>query len=266
MTSFQALIGTARRRSPARTAPESPPPEVPTNLLGHWELDEPSGTTADDETATDNDGTYNDVTLGEDAIYVGGAGSARFVPSGPSYVQIPHDASYEVDAWTLVSYPQIEVSLGIGEKQIIAQKDSPGQANGWELSVTTDVTGDMRWTGFTKTDSAGVVRIGGSTTGVGTVTANTAYKVALSVNEDGTMRLRVDGSELDVRSGGGGMALNDDDICLGMYLPNSAAPLGGWVGGVRLYEGDLDDTTLDALPAAQRKAVRGGNAQRIFNL
>ncbi len=67
--------------------------DITTGLVGHWELDDGSGTTADDATANNNDGNVNGTatwTSGE----IGGA--FEFDPSnGEDYIRIPNSASLE---------------------------------------------------------------------------------------------------------------------------------------------------------------------------
>ena len=67
--------------------------DITTGLVGHWELDDGSGTTADDATANNNDGTVNGTaiwTSGE----IGGAFEFNY-RDGEDYIEIPNSASLE---------------------------------------------------------------------------------------------------------------------------------------------------------------------------
>ncbi|MEL7336658.1 MAG: DUF4347 domain-containing protein, partial [Planctomycetota bacterium] len=67
--------------------------DITSNLVGHWELDDGSGTTADDATANNNDGT-----VGGTATWTSGeiGGAFEFDPSnGEDYIEIPNSATLE---------------------------------------------------------------------------------------------------------------------------------------------------------------------------
>lgn len=81
-------------------------------LVGHWKLNETSGTTASDSSAVDNDGVYtNNPTLGESGPYPGSGQDGVLFDGEGDIVVAPNHGAYEVkDGVSLATWVRIDAA------------------------------------------------------------------------------------------------------------------------------------------------------------
>lgn len=245
-------LGATGAHKSTRVEPSSPG----ATLIGHWQLNELVGSSADDAVARDNDGVYFGVTLAEDPlIAAGGGSSARFL--GNSYVAVPDvaiagaDLGYHVPSYSVVVYFQIFAGQ-INANAIVVHKDRQGLAGGFQIGVV-NTAGTFYPQIYTK-NGAGTAVWFGSSTGILTapLAIGTAYMAVLTVGPTGT-RFYLDKVQIGATGNTEGLAANDEQIGIGIYRPgiSNSAGFNGWIDDVRLYSGELTQSEINALANAQ---------------
>jgi hypothetical protein len=97
--------------------------------LSYWQLDETSGTVAQDATANDRDGTYANATLGVASPFLG-AGTAVTLPKTGTVAGTVGASSGSVELWLNAN------RLKRGEQAGIAAHGNPA-GDGWALGIGT---------------------------------------------------------------------------------------------------------------------------------
>jgi len=103
-------------------------------LVGHWALDDGSGTTASDSSGNGNTGTLN----GDTAWTTGhiGSGAAAFDGTG-DYINVPDSASLAVSTGITVAFWVNFASNPGGQKPLVGQAASLSSTTGWSVSLLT---------------------------------------------------------------------------------------------------------------------------------
>ncbi|MBK0403045.1 T9SS type A sorting domain-containing protein [Adhaeribacter sp. BT258] len=102
-----------------------------TTLVGFWQMEETTGTTLFDASANANNAT----TVGNPAKVAGVAGQALQLNGSSQYATVPSSASLNIsNAITLAAWIKPEQT---GSAQVIMKKGLTGDADGYELSLTS---------------------------------------------------------------------------------------------------------------------------------
>lgn len=213
-------------------------------FLGHWKLDESSGSTALDSVGG-NGGTYNNSpTLGETGFGDGGT-SVNFNGTN-TYIEVPHSAVYKMDDGAISFWFK---SSDLSGHHAIISKDSSGFDTGGHFHIYTD--GALLKVRFQSTTTTYTVQSGAITTG-------TWYHGVFTFGSNG-MKLYLNDTEVDsdpymggtgTTSGGSG---NSEPMVFGAGTWTSGdgviTPLtyyyAGHIDDVRIYNSaiDADDVT-----------------------
>ncbi|GJL61425.1 MAG: hypothetical protein NPIRA04_00790 [Nitrospirales bacterium] len=221
--------------------------------LSYWRLEETSGSTSNDLGSSNNDGTYNSVTLGQTGALNGDANTSGYFNGTTSYVEVAHDASYLLDDGSVQLWFKAD---SIGTIQGLFSKDSTGHDTGGHLTIRLLASGQLE----ARLQSTGADFI---ITTTSTATAGTWHHVAFTFGADG-MALYFDGQSeatdsytggLGTTSGGSG---NFDPIAIGASTRTSgdlvATPLdnffAGFIDEVAIFGNQLDTETIQDLYAA----------------
>ncbi len=244
---------------PPPTPDPTPDPGID-GLIAHWDLNESSGSTAND--VSGNDGTLHGATW-----TAGRLGSALQFDGNSDYVEIPHHSSYLLNHGTVAFWFRSENLSG---SHGLFSKDSNTFDTGGHLTISME-DNQLR----ARLQSTSV-----STTLFASTTLQTDrwYHVAFKFGSGGT-KLYLDGKleagdayagGLGASSGGTG---NHESIVLGASSALSddlkATPLQDYFKGkiddVRLYDHGLSESKIDALahPAAPVSLPSGWSTQDV---
>jgi type II secretory pathway pseudopilin PulG len=221
-------------------------------LIGHWMLDETSGTTAADSSGNGNNGTLTNMAGNE---WTSGqvAGALQFDGSN-DYVAIPHIDAYLADNGTVALWFKGDNVSGRGE---LFSKDSSNYDTGGHLTIyVNDDEVEVRLQGTSTSDEVNSGEI---------LDDDTWYHAALTWGSTG-MTLYINGVEVDTDSYTGGLgtssggAGNYEPLALGActWGSNNLAitPLQyyfeGAIDDVRFYGRALDATEVETLASILR--------------
>ena len=223
------------------------------NPLSYWRLGETSGSTGTDLGSSRNDGTYNNVTLGQSGALNGDVNAAGYFDGSTSYVEVPHDASYLLDSGSVQLWFNPD---GIGTEQALFSKDSSGFDTGGHLSITVLASGQLH-VRLQSTDSNYTL------TSADSVTAGSWHHAAFTFGTEG-MRLYLDGQVVDTGTYTGGLSTtsgstgNFEPIVIGGSTARSgnlvANPVddlfAGFIDEVAIFGTQLNAGTLQEIYAA----------------
>lgn len=210
--------------------------------IGYWRLSD-GGTTALDETATGNDGTYRNGAAGDQpgAFPALSDGAAAFDGSD-DYVEIPHDPAYELANGSVQFWFKAD---SLGGDQGLWSKDSSGYDSGGHLSIYLD--GSQLEVRLQSTGQSYFVD-----SASGAVSAGTWHHVAFTFGSGG-MQLYLDGALVDSDGYTGGLTGNTEPIAIGADTGGSG---NGTVSPVRReFDGAIDEVAIfDSQLGAQQVA------------
>jgi hypothetical protein len=236
VTASNGLTGTTTRSLPIQSL-YAQAVRTTAGLRAYWRLAETSGTNANDETANNLDGVYeNTPTLGTAGLLVGDSNKAVDLASSQSErVTVADNTLLDPTNLTLEAWVRPDSSLSFGQTRTIFAKTN---SNGNDFSYSLD----YRRSGFTTNQLAFSVTTTSNTTYTvtQTLTSGTKYYVAATYNGS-TLRIYVNGVEV-----GSGQAKTGN-------LRNSAQPLrigSFWTSD--FWDGAIDKAAVysTALPAA----------------
>jgi hypothetical protein len=209
-----------------------------TGLRAYWRLAETTGTTANDETTNNLDGTYeNTPTLGTAGLLAGDSNRAvDLVRSSSERVTVADNTLLDPTNLTLEAWVRPDSSLSSGQVRTIFAKTN---SNGNDFSYSLD----YRRSGFTTNQLVFSVTTSSNTdyTVTQTLNSGTKYHIAATYNGS-TMRIYVNGVQV-----GSGQSKTGN-------LRNSAQPLRiGSFWNQDYWDGAIDEAAVysTALSAAQ---------------
>ncbi|HMI69825.1 MAG TPA: LamG-like jellyroll fold domain-containing protein, partial [Solirubrobacteraceae bacterium] len=207
-------------------------------LRAYWRLAETTGTTANDETTNNLDGTYeNTPTLGAAGLLAGDSNRAvDLVRSSSERITVADNTLLDPTNLTLEAWVRPDSSLSFGQVRTIFAK-SNSNANDFSYSL------DYRRSGFTTNQLVFSVTTTSNTdyTVTQTLNSGTKYHIAATYNGS-TMRIYVNGVQV-----GSGQSKTGN-------LRNSAQPLRiGAFWSSDYWDGAIDEAAVysTALSAAQ---------------
>jgi hypothetical protein len=228
----------------ATTAP------VPSTLVGHWPMDEGTGTTIADVSDYGNDGTL----LGGATWTPGVTGSAILLDGTDDYGLVPDAASLDVtDAITLAAW----IRPGRIGTQYLVKKATQGGTDGYELSLSGSGLPFVR---FNQSTSGNDYRVDGLTT---YPTDGTTWMHLAATYDGSTIRIYVDGQEENTAAATFQIATNALDLAIGAQS-DGASPLQGAMDDVRVYSRALsapeiaDLAVMDPLVGSWQMEENGG--------
>ena len=189
-------------------------------LVGHWKLDETSGTVAVDSSATDNDGTYTNGVLLNQA---GNIDQAAEFDGLDDYVSVPDDPSLQMNnAFSLSAWIRADSSSNID--QMILNKEG-------EYEIAISPSDELKW-GITNTDP------GWSWHGTGHIVAIGKWTYVAITYDNGTVSTYANGVLVDTYNGSG--AVGDQ------YTSLNELRLGGRSNNPsgKYFDGRLDDVRV----------------------
>jgi hypothetical protein len=219
----------------------------PGPLIGHWKLDETSGTVAADSSGYGNDGTiYNNVTFEAGQI----DGSFKFTGSAANqYVGIPHSTSLNLgngDSYTVAFWVKVN-SLTSQFQHFISKSDGTNAKSPFELYMNTRGTksSTLEIIGSIKNNIIGWPNNQVVYTRSKTGFVNVWHHVAL-VRNGNSMSIYFGGVHRNTVSPAINDASNTRFITLGQRS-DSNIWLDGNLDDVRIYNTNLSSTQIAAL-------------------
>lgn len=212
---------------------------VTNGLVGHWAMDDGSGTTAVDFSGNGNDGTFvNSPTWTTGKL----DGALSFVAANTDYVSVPDNTSLRPTTWTLSAWVKLNSLPGAGNVYPIFMKQGHAAGYGaYGFSVDDLFCSQSFGGGFQ--DSVG----GQAGTCAGfTVSTGVWYHVATTW--DGTdLHLYVDGVLVDSNLGSGLTPANNAGypVSIGKFL--GTYYMDGVIDDARIYDRPLSDTEISQL-------------------
>ncbi|QDV78174.1 LamG domain-containing protein [Botrimarina mediterranea] len=202
-------------------------------LVGHWRLDETSGTTAVDSSSTGNDGTYTGgVTLNESGPYPGDGAVAADFDGADDAVEVPNESLYDITGpITVAAWFKID-AFDHHFQTIIAKGDSA-----WRISrdASTNFL-HFACTGLSHVSLYGDIEVNDG-----------AWHHVAGVYDGSEIRLYVDG-RLDVsHTSTGSISTNDHPVTIGR---NAQVSQRNWEGGLfdaRVYNVALSHAEIAEL-------------------
>ena len=235
-------------------------------LVGHWSLEQGSGTTAFDQSTTDNDGTLVNsptwettglapVPSGTSAHleFSGEVGNDDPGDNDEDYVSIPANAAYDFGTGTDFSVAGWIKTSSDTAQNIVGQGDAANSDGGehWELTIRPDGTFVAFIDDGTNTELIDGDPSGSTATGP-TLSDGTWHHVAVTFDRDGNAIRYVDGVAYgtdDISNVGN--INNDKILAIGQRGNASGLPLDspfdGRIDDVRLYTGVLEPGEVSAL-------------------
>jgi hypothetical protein len=208
--------------------------DVTTGLIGHWKLNETSGTSAVDSSSFGNNGTYqNGVALASSTpVPVDGAVAATF-DGNNDYVSVPNEANFDVTGSLTVAVWLKVTAFDATWQAIVTKGDSA-----WRLSRN----GDTNTIHFA-IGSGGTIRIADSVTGVN----DGQWHHVVGVYDGSTAKVYIDGN-LDVTvAATGAIATNNHPVELGRNAEQAGREWYGSLYDARVYNRALTAADVAAL-------------------
>ena len=208
-------------------------------LVGHWKLDDATGTTAIDSSLRGNHGT---LTGGPDWTSGYLAGALAFDLAGSDRVLVPDAPSLDItDAITLTAWIKPEAA----GTQYVIRKAQFGSTDGYELSLST--TGKVFFR-LNQQSQGDAWRINSASS----YPVDGATWMHIAATYDGvTQRLYINGVEEASQAASITINTNDTDLSLGGQVDGSRV-IDGMIDDVRLYSSALDAAAIAELAAAVR--------------
>ncbi|MFC5270244.1 LamG-like jellyroll fold domain-containing protein [Adhaeribacter terreus] len=208
----------------------------PATLVGHWEMEETSGTTLNDASSFNNHAS----TVGNPTKVAGVYGQALQLNGSNQYATVPSSASLNAsNAVTLAAWIKPEQT---GSAQVILKKGVTGSADGYELSLTSTSKIMFR---YNQVSSGDTYRLLATT--LHPTNGNTWMHIAATF--DGTtMKIYVDGSLDKTMTLSSPPAINSNNLPLA---------IGAQSTGNNRFKGAIDDPRVYnvALSAADINAL-----------
>lgn len=239
-----------------RRADEAPPAPAPSAaLLSHWRLDEMTLAGSPTPQAVDSEGLSNglyvNATVGQTGLISGSPTGTSVRVTGDGYVRIPHVGGYEVDSYSVVVYAQIQTAPAASTNALLVHKDRNALPGGFQIGVWNNA-GTIRPKLYTRNASGSPIYVGdvngipGASVSVGIAFMLVAVKTAAGVT------VYLDKVEIGSQSNTVGWADNDEQFSIGIRRAGiqNTDGFNGWIDEVRVYEGALTQTEIDALPDA----------------
>ena len=252
---FLFLSSTGRQRLVGRP-PAFTPPVSGASLIGEWQLAELSGSTATESQGLSNGAYQGAMEFGIGSIVSGDASTSVGLNGTDTGVLIPHVAGMALGSYSVVVYFQPTSLPADSAAQTLFTKYGATEPGAMSIELYND-GGTGRIRAYTKTAAGSTVWAGGTSTGFGTIVADTAYRVAVVVGANG-MRLYLDNTELASSTNPEGWLNNSVDIRLGNR--NAVVHYHGIMKRVLLYSGALSASEIAALAAAQNASNGGSSA------
>lgn len=214
--------------------------DITSNLVAHWKLDEPSGTSAADSSGNGYTGTYtNSPTLNVAGAF-GTSKAVTFASASSQYGDVPHNAAFSTASWTIACWIKPTTwTSGAGLDTLLSKSSSSFPFAPWELRKTTSAT----------TVEINIGAGGSSATAVGSsLTAGTWAHVAATW--DGTtLRIYNNGSQTATSTATSGSAFtNSANISIGRST-QFGRYFNGTIDDVRIYSRALSAADVAALYA-----------------
>ncbi|MEM7221161.1 MAG: DUF4347 domain-containing protein, partial [Pseudomonadota bacterium] len=210
--------------------------------LSYLRLGESSGA-VDDIGSLNNDGTRNGPSTGAVGALSGDTDTAYDFDGTNDYVEIPHDAAYDLAEGSFQLWFNADDLSGY---TTLFSKDANGNGDGhFEVRIHD---GDIE---FRAQTSSSTVNIGGGPT----LSTNTWYHLTVSFDASG-VRLYLDGTEIiNDSSHTIGLSGNSEPIALGMSTQGSSA--GSVLPGTWYFDGRIDEFAIfsQALTASQASSL-----------
>ena len=208
-------------------------------LVGHWKLDETTGTTASDSSGNGNDGTVNGTDFDTDSV-AGVSGTALSFDGSSDYVETTYNTDYASGGFTLSAWAKTSSSAIM---RIFSKWQAPGTNQKWLLFNNGQIE-------FGITNSSGGI--------TSTNTYNDGQWHLFTAVADGTdMYLYVDGVQTDT------------DTHDNTFDTNALAwRIGARNDGAEYFNGEIDDAriynrALSATEVADLYATTGGGATPV---
>jgi hypothetical protein len=236
VTASNGLTGTTTKSLPIQSL-YAQAVRTTSGLRAYWRLAETSGTTAQDETANNLDGVYeNTPTLGTAGLLVGDTNKAvDLTASSSERVTVADNTLLDPTNLTLEAWVRPDSSLSFGQtRTIFAKTNSQGNDFSYSLQYARS--------GFTTNQLQFSITTTSNTTYAVTQTLTSGTKYHIAATYDGSrMRIYVNGAEV-----GSGQAKTGS-------IRNSAQPLrigSFWTSD--FWDGAIDEAAVyaSALPAA----------------
>jgi hypothetical protein len=250
------FLSSAGRQRLAGRPPAFTPPVSGASLIGEWQLAELSGSTATESQGLSNGIYQGTMEFGIGSIVSGDASTSVGFNGVDTGVLIPHVPGMALGSYSVVVYFQPTSLPAASAAQTLFTKYGATEPGAVSIELYND-GGTGRIRAYTKTAAGSTVWAGGTSTGFGTIVADTAYRVAVVVGANG-MRLYLDNTELASSTNPEGWLNNGIDIRLGNR--NAVVHYNGIMKRVLLYSGALSASEIAALAAAQNASNGGSNA------
>lgn len=235
-----------------------PWPGVTDGLVGHWKLDETSGTTAADSTSNGNDGTLSGDDFSNRSIVGAIGGGFTFNDGSTTTLTIPGDTSYATSIGQSTSYSiWFRTNSTVGGDIFLLDEWSGNERA--SLRITSSKT--SLWGGFRDTNLASAS--GSFASGENLNDGQWRHAVFIVNRNTNQMRAYINGVEIGTPvdiSGltGASIGFNDTNVTVG----SSATHLAD-VDDIRIYDRELSATEIQELynmgaPVGQNTALPQG--------
>ena len=203
------------------------------DLVGHWKLDEDSGTTASDSSSHGNDGTLTNMDPATDWVPGQIDGALEF-DGGTEYVLVPHDPSLSlINQLTVAAW--INKESTVGYDMAINKGTWGNNHNYWFGTLDDEITFGFYNGGFRGFDTSGV-----------DLQTGTWYHIAATFNNaNNSVRVYLNGAEVDNWSTNEQPLTNAEDLYIGRN--QYGAYWDGKLDDVRIYNRVLDQEEIQAL-------------------
>jgi hypothetical protein len=210
--------------------------------VAHWTFDEGNGTTTFDGTNNNNDGTLGDGTCSPGdhpsscpAWTTGKFGSALSFDGVDDYVSVSYDSSLTLGSELSVSYWVKFNDLATEQQQIVSRAD----AGGWSSGYQADVANTQDHLYFLVRNSADTAYVVASYH-KNNLVEDRWYHVVGTYKADDSLKLYVDGIEVDSESFSGTASDSPSTTCLMIGAePGLCSPTAGWY-----FDGLIDDVKI----------------------
>ncbi|MEM1451912.1 MAG: LamG domain-containing protein [Planctomycetota bacterium] len=197
----------------------------PLDLIAHYKLDETSGFNAADSSGNLNDGTYNNVVLGEAGADPNTGNSARF-DGATATVDIPSTASLDQLRNDLSACAWVNVDGPIPSTYRIFSNSGP--SGSWSFAITPN---GLAFTTHAIQDYSGPA----------TLTPGTWHHVCVVMDEANGVSFYLDGQFLNLDPGQSQSNSPSTEYHIGAWNPNFTIPqfFDGRIDDLQVYSGQL---------------------------